>query len=109
MKKFVLILGLLLSLSANAWADETYQIKNDIASNVNNLQLQKTHSAKEQEFVNPIFYQPLRPMSKHSGYVYLTPTFIKFMTPLNKNLISSQGQCELLVNQGNFIKLYLEN
>lgn len=27
------------------------------------------------------------------------------MTPLNKNLIGSQGQCELLENQENFIKL----
>jgi len=105
MKKFVLILGLLLSLSAKVWADELYQIKNDVAPNLNNVQVQKTHSAKEQEFVNPIFYQPLRPMSKHSGYVYLTPISIKFMTPLDKNLIDSQGQCNLLENQKKFIKL----
>ena len=84
MQKFALILGLFLSLSANARAE-------------NNL--------NKQEFVNPIFYQPLEPRSIHSGYVYITPTFIKFMTPLNKNLIGSQGQCELLENQENFIKL----
>ena len=84
MKKFALILGLFLSLGANACA------KNDV---------------NKQEFVNPIFYQPLRPMSIHSGYVYLSPTSIKFMTPLDKELLDATGLCELVENEKNFIKL----
>jgi len=72
MKKIILILGLFLFQCANAWADETYQIKNDIASNVNNLQLQKTNSAKTQEFVNPIFNQPLHGYSKGIGDIYIS-------------------------------------
>lgn len=84
MKKFVLILGLCLAFSVNTYAEDTIN---------------------KQEFVNPIFYQPLKPRSIHSGYTYLTPTSIKFMTPLDKNLIDSQGQCELLENQKSFIKL----
>ena len=85
MKKLFLILGLFLSLCTNACA------QND--------------SINKQEFVNPIFYQPLEPRSIHSGYVYLTPTCIKFMTPLDKNLINGQGYCKLLENRENFIKL----
>ncbi|MBQ7633473.1 MAG: hypothetical protein IJS88_05110 [Alphaproteobacteria bacterium] len=84
MKKLVLILALILSLSANAWADD----------NIN-----------KQEFVNPIFYQPLRPMSIRSGYVYLTPTSIKFMTPLDKELLNATGECELIENQQDHITL----
>ena len=84
MKKFILVLGLCLAFSVNVQADD---------------------NSDKQEFVNPIFYQPLEPRSTHSGYAYITPTFIKFMTPLDKNLIDTQGQCELLENQENFIKL----
>lgn len=50
MKKFILILGLCLSLSANAWAD----------NNIN-----------KQEFVNPIFYKQLYSYSKGIGNIYL--------------------------------------
>ena len=84
MKKFVFVLGLCLAFGVNVRADD---------------------NSGKKEFVNPIFYQPLEPRSTHSGYVYITPTFIKFMTPLDKNLIDSQGQCELLENQESFIKL----
>ena len=85
MNKFILILGLVLSLSANAWAE--------------------SDTTNKQEFVNPIFYQPLRPLSRSSGYTYLTPTSIKSMTPLDKNKVDITGQCELLENKENFIKL----
>ena len=84
MKKFVLILGLVLSFSANAQAED----------NVN-----------KQEFVNPIFYQPLEPLSRVSTWTYLTPTSIKSMTPLDKNKVAMTGECELLENRENFIKL----
>ncbi len=83
MKKLFLILGILL-LSADALA----------GNNIDN-----------QKFVNPIFYQPLEPLSKHTGYVYLTPTSTKFMTPLNKELVDATGQCELIENEENFVKL----
>ena len=101
MKKVVFILGLFLILSACYATKEV----NPIQPEENNDVPVQENDAQEQKFVNPIFYQPLEPMSIHSGYVYITPTFIKFMTPLDKNLISSQGQCELLDNQENFIKL----
>ncbi|MBR3661664.1 MAG: hypothetical protein IKN67_00090 [Alphaproteobacteria bacterium] len=84
MRKFALILGLVLSLGVNAC------VQNDV---------------NKQEFVNPIFYQPLRPMSIHSGYVYLSPTSIKFMTPLDKEHLDATGLCELVENEKNFIKL----
>ena len=51
MKKFVLILEFFLSLCANAQADE----------NVN-----------KQEFVNPIFNQPLHGYSKGIGDIYIS-------------------------------------
>ena len=84
MKKTVLILELFLSLCANAQADE----------NVN-----------KQEFVNPIFYQPLRPLSSTVGWTYLTPKSIDFRTPLDKNLIDSTGRCELVENEQDHITL----
>lgn len=85
MKKFFLIFGLVLSLSTNACAH------ND--------------DKNKQEFVNPIFYQPLEPLGRTSTWTYLTPTSIKSMTPLDKNKVAMTGQCELLKNQKNFIKL----
>ena len=85
MRKFVLILGLFLAFNANACAEDTIN---------------------KQEFINPIFYQPLRPMSIHSGYVYLTPTSIKFMTPLDKELVDATGKCELVENEEDFVKLF---
>ena len=50
------------------------------------------------EFVNPIFYQPLRPLSMADGYVYLTPTSIDMRTPKDKNLVAGKGECELTEN-----------
>lgn len=79
MKKFALILWLLLGLSANAGAEA------DV--NVN-----------KQEFVNTIFYQPLEPLSRNNGYTYLTPTSIDMRTPLDKNLVAAKGECELIEN-----------
>ena len=84
MKKLVLILGLVLSLGANARADD----------NVN-----------KQEFVNPIFYQPLEPLSRTSTWTYLTPTSVKSMTPLDKNKVAMTGECELVENQQDHITL----
>jgi len=84
MKNFAFILGLFLSLSANAWTDD----------NVN-----------KQEFVNPIFYQPLEPLSRTSTWTYLTPTSIKSMTPLDKNKVAMTGECELVENQQDHITL----
>jgi len=84
MKKLVLILGLFLSLGANARADD----------NVN-----------KQEFVNPIFYQPLEPLSSTVGWTYLTPKTIDFRTPLDKNLVDSTGECELVENQQDHITM----
>ena len=84
MQKFALILGLFLSLSANARAE-------------NNL--------NKQEFVNPIFYQPLEPLSSTVGWTYLTPKTIDFRTPLDKNLVDSTGECELVENKQDHITL----
>ena len=44
---------------------------------VNNVAL----AEEKVEFVNPVFNQPLRPMSMRSGYEYLTPTTVDFRTP----------------------------
>ena len=84
MKKFILILAVLFVWGNGAWADE----------------------AKKLEFVNPVFNQPLRPMSMRSGYEYLTPTSVDFRTPLDKNIKDSQGDCELLENEEDHIKMF---
>ena len=46
------------------------------------------------KFVNPVFYQPLEPMSMRTGYEYLTPTSVDFRTPLDKNIKNAEGECE---------------
>lgn len=84
MKKFILILAVLFVWGNCAWADE----------------------AKKLEFVNPVFNQPLRPMSMRSGYEYLTPTTVDFRTPLDKNLKNAEGNCELLENEEDHIKMF---
>ena len=58
------------------------------------------------KFVNPVFNQPLEPMSMRSGYVYLTPTSVDFRTPLDKDIINSKGSCELLENAEDHIKMF---
>lgn len=58
------------------------------------------------KFVNPVFNQPLRPMSMRTGYVYLTPTSVDFRTPLDKDIIDSKGSCELLENAEDHIKMF---
>lgn len=85
MKKFVLILGIFLFLNLCA-------CKNNKADDT-------------QKFVNPIFYQPLRPLGRTSTWTYLTPTVIKSMTPSDKNKFAMTGKCELIENKKNFIKL----
>ena len=56
------------------------------------------NSVNKTEFVNPIFNQPLRPLSNGNGYVYLTPTSIDMRTPKDKNLVDGKGECELVEN-----------
>ena len=84
MKKFILILAVMFVWTNSAGADE----------------------AKKLEFVNPVFNQPLRPMSMRSGYEYLTPTSVDFRTPLDKNLKNAEGNCELLENEEDHIKMF---
>ena len=84
MKKFILILVVMFVWTNSAGADE----------------------AKKLEFVNPVFNQPLRPMSMRSGYEYLTPTTVDFRTPLDKNLKNAEGNCELLENEEDHIKMF---
>ncbi|MBR2136576.1 MAG: hypothetical protein IJ852_01275 [Alphaproteobacteria bacterium] len=98
MKKFVLILGLVLALSTHVKA-------RDIRQNVLSSENIASTSAEQQKFVNPIFYQPLRPLSSTVGWTYLTPTSIKSMTPLGKNLVDSTGQCRLIENSQDRITL----
>ena len=84
MKKVLLILLSFLYVSKVALAEE----------------IEKT------KFVNPVFNQPLEPMSMRSGYVYLTPTSVDFRTPLDKNIKDGQGKCKLLENTEDHIKMF---
>ena len=84
MKKFVLVLGLCLVFSVN---------------------IQAADNNSKQKFVNPIFYQPLRPLGQTSTWTYLTPTFIKSMTPSDKNKIAMTGECEIVENEQDHITM----
>ena len=64
-----------------------------------------TNSVNKTEFVNPIFNQPLRPLSTSTGYTYLTPTSIDMRTPKDKNLVAIKGECELIENTQEHITL----
>lgn len=57
------------------------------------------------EFKNPVFYQPLRPLSKTVGYAYLTPTYIDFRGVLDKNVSIYTGKCDLIENKQDRITL----
>lgn len=57
-----------------------------------------TNSVNKTEFVNPIFNQPLRPLSSSTGYTYLTTTSIDMRTPKDKNTVVGKGECELIEN-----------
>ena len=57
------------------------------------------------EFKNPVFYQPLEPLSKIAGYTYLTPTSIDLREPNDKNKTYQKGKCQLIENTEGFIKL----
>ena len=57
------------------------------------------------EFKNPVFYQPLRPLSKTVGYAYLTPTYIDFRGVLDKNVSIYTGNCDLIENKQDRITL----
>lgn len=60
------------------------------------------------EFKNPLFYQPLRPLSKTVGYVYLTPTSAEFRGVMDKNTTIYKGKCELIENTQDSITLKCE-
>ena len=59
----------------------------------------------DKEFKNPVFNQPLRPLSLTVGYAYITPTSVAFITPLDKNEIDSKGVCDLIENEQDRITL----
>ena len=59
----------------------------------------------DKEFKNPVFYQPLKPLPKTLGYVYLTPTSIDIREPNDKNTSYQKGKCQLIENKEDFIKL----
>ena len=84
MKKFTVILNLFLILSLTACT---------------------TSSLNKLEFANPIFNQPLRPLSSQTGYAYLTPTSVDFRSPRNKDRVVSTGKCELVENEQDHITL----
>ncbi len=62
----------------------------------------------DKEFKNPIFYQPLRPLSKTVGYIYLAPTSVKFRGVLNENKTIYEGKCDLIENTQDRITLKCE-
>lgn len=62
-------------------------------------------SKYDTEFKNPVFNQPLRPLPKDLGYVYLTPTSIDIREAKDKNITYKKGKCNLVENEENFIKL----
>lgn len=57
------------------------------------------------EFKNPIFNQPLRPLSSGTGYAYLTPTSVDFRGVLDKSITIYAGKCDLVENKQNRITL----
>ena len=59
----------------------------------------------DKEFKNPIFNQPLEPLSQVSTWTYITPTSYASMTPLDKNEIATQGKCDLVENKQDRITL----
>ena len=56
------------------------------------------NSINHDEFVNPIFSQPLEPGSQGEGRIYLTPVSIDMRTPKDKNKIAGKGECKLVEN-----------
>ena len=64
-----------------------------------------TVSGYDTEFKNPVFNQPLRPLSSGTGYVYITPKSVDFRTPFDKNKIDTQGKCDLIENKQDRITL----
>ena len=62
-------------------------------------------SQYDTEFKNPVFNQPLIPLSKTVGYAYLTPISVDFRTPLDINKIDTQGKCNLIENKQDRITL----
>lgn len=59
----------------------------------------------DKEFKNPIFNQLLRPLSKTTGYAYLTPTSVKFSQLFDKDKIDYVGKCDLVENEQDRITL----
>ena len=59
----------------------------------------------DKEFKNPVFNQPLRPLSRTVGYAYITPTSVDLRTPLDKNKVNAKGVCDLIENEQDRITL----
>jgi hypothetical protein len=59
---------------------------------------------KKDEFVNPIFYKTLHPISKMVGETLITPTSYR----CEYNGYATTGDCILLENEQNYIKLKCE-
>jgi hypothetical protein len=80
MKKFIVALSLLLMACSEDTIDKT-------------------------KFKNPVFNQPLEPLSSTVGYAYLTPTSAEFRGPIDKDVIVYQGKCDLIENKQDRITL----
>ncbi len=61
-------------------------------------------SIKKDEFVNPIFYKTMHPISKMVGETQITPTSYRS----DYNGYITTGNCILLENEQNYIKLKCE-
>ena len=85
MKKFVLILSIFSVLNLNACAEDK--------------------TTNTQEFINPIFYQPLRPLGRTSTLTYITPASIESRAQSDDKVVAMTGKCNLLENKQMFVKL----
>lgn len=59
----------------------------------------------DKEFKNPVFYQPLEPLSQVSTWTYITPTSIDIREPSDRNLSAGKGKCDLIENKQDRITL----
>jgi hypothetical protein len=57
------------------------------------------------EFKNPVFNQPLKPLSKPAGYIYLTPTSVDLRENEDANSSIYKGKCDLIENEQDRIAL----
>jgi hypothetical protein len=57
------------------------------------------------KFKNPVFNQPLEPLSKPAGYIYLTPTSVDLRVSEDENSSIYKGKCDLIENEQDRIAL----